>query len=770
MNAELGLLFANYLVQESTRFEIVTPRIGENFSEFWKSCVYYDLLLDLYDWGDLTEATDLMGFFETNTSQARSFTYKAANGDRQITNCRAAISGDMGADLNVEINSATNIYGTRLVADAANTTEAVARFSTSLPIAYDYLTGISANAADIMSQNILANSLRRGLINFANEADASAAAQDFAIARAVEERKLTFQVVGELAKRMLPLLKNLFEAVIYAVFPLVMLLAMLPTGAKAVLGYAKLLFWINMWAPLYAILHFAMTYYGQDAASAAVRDGAFVTGLSMLTNTGLGKVVGDYSAIAGYLSASIPLIAWMVISQSGAVVAGLAGRVSQGVETPASRAADEASTGNISLGNLRYETETAFQANASPSDIRGGTTLGDGVGSATKTTGSGQVLIDIPSSNTPVNIDFGQQVQTVAREGVSQAVQSQEAAQAQLATSNAAIRSELNANSEQVRQSESTQNVSGTSETSGQSTGTATNTRESDKVLEQNGISRELANSVSNYIKGSGGAFVEVGTKLEVNGKEVSKEDFQKTLEVLSSDEYSQALRNDVNATRSNQASVGNEATDSQESRLTAALDTQTQALETVRVAALQVEQTQKQLESVETIGAQINARGIDGFKEFLNDKGLSNNEVGNLIKDYNQNDYDARQALGNYALDYARESLGNASGYQRVNYDEESDRINGGAGSNIIQLSDFAGDRVANAGNSNQSEVEDEQALSRAGVAFGAENIRGGVNAQFRDDAENIRPPETTRQQEEVEKEIREGTVAEKVVNKIFR
>ncbi|WP_096619582.1 hypothetical protein [Candidatus Enterovibrio altilux] len=39
------------------------------------------------------------------------------------------------------------------------------------------------NNARIIGQNVLANSLKRGLTNFASEADA-AAAQDFALARA----------------------------------------------------------------------------------------------------------------------------------------------------------------------------------------------------------------------------------------------------------------------------------------------------------------------------------------------------------------------------------------------------------------------------------------------------------------------------------------------------------------------------------------------------------------------------------------------------------
>ena len=50
-----GLLFANSLVEAAGNFEFTDPRMATNFSDFWKSCVYYDLLLGLYGWDDVIE-------------------------------------------------------------------------------------------------------------------------------------------------------------------------------------------------------------------------------------------------------------------------------------------------------------------------------------------------------------------------------------------------------------------------------------------------------------------------------------------------------------------------------------------------------------------------------------------------------------------------------------------------------------------------------------------------------------------------------------------
>ncbi|MBF0367541.1 MAG: conjugal transfer protein TraG N-terminal domain-containing protein, partial [Oligoflexia bacterium] len=55
-----GLLFAQTLVEESTRFEITTARLASNLSDFWKSCAYYDILLGLYSWDEVLKTTDLL--------------------------------------------------------------------------------------------------------------------------------------------------------------------------------------------------------------------------------------------------------------------------------------------------------------------------------------------------------------------------------------------------------------------------------------------------------------------------------------------------------------------------------------------------------------------------------------------------------------------------------------------------------------------------------------------------------------------------------------
>ena len=370
--AQNGMIFGQRLVEASTHFEITDQRVAGNLSEFWQNCVFYDILLGLYTWDDVMSADDLWGFIQGNTSLARTFAYTEPDGSRDTLGCRAgaASGGKLNTDLTEAIAKAKTFYGRQLVKDI-DATSAIAKFAAVMPISYEYLTGLSMNAEQIIRQNALSNSIRRGITQFAARVDADAAAQDFAIARAEQERRTTYAALGELAAKTLPLLRNIFEAFIYAIFPIVFLFMMLPTVGKVTLTYLKSVAWIQLWAPLYAVIHFATTFFAQYPAQTSMLLPSGAAGLSLANNSALGQVMSDVSLIAGYLSISIPMIAYLVVNQGGAMMASLAGSVMRSYESPVSAAAHEASAGNITLGNTSIGNQVMHQRNVAPSNSFG---------------------------------------------------------------------------------------------------------------------------------------------------------------------------------------------------------------------------------------------------------------------------------------------------------------------------------------------------------------------------------------------------------------
>src|SRR5262245_65569081 len=86
----------------------------------------------------------------------------------------------------------------------------------------------------------------------------------------------SYLVMGKVAEQALPLVRNVIEAIIYAVFPFVFLLFLLAQGrglGLAIKSFVLSLVWIQLWPPLYAILNYVATLASAKNLEAAARMG-----------------------------------------------------------------------------------------------------------------------------------------------------------------------------------------------------------------------------------------------------------------------------------------------------------------------------------------------------------------------------------------------------------------------------------------------------------------------------------------------------------------
>ena len=69
---------------------------------------------------------------------------------------------------------------------------------------------------------------------------------------------------GYYLSQMLPKLQAFFRAFLYALFPLIFAISLLPGGFSIIKNYAKTLMWIEMWRVSSAILNFFLVKYGES--------------------------------------------------------------------------------------------------------------------------------------------------------------------------------------------------------------------------------------------------------------------------------------------------------------------------------------------------------------------------------------------------------------------------------------------------------------------------------------------------------------------------
>ena len=179
-------------------------------------------------------------------------------------------------------------------------------FLTKLPQSYQMFAGEAKSAVDLLKQQMMIHMLR--------EAPAKKASQlgnSYAIAKATLQQRNSYQIAGLMAEESLVVMRAVFEALIYGSFVFVYILLFLPAGYKILGYYFQAICWIQLWAPLYAILNFIMTLYGHYQSRGILGD----LGLTRANSAALIDLHTDITALAGWLSLSVPYISFMLINR-----------------------------------------------------------------------------------------------------------------------------------------------------------------------------------------------------------------------------------------------------------------------------------------------------------------------------------------------------------------------------------------------------------------------------------------------------------------------
>lgn len=372
-----GPLFGQSLIKKAMTYKVQNPDLQESLKSFWQSCVFYDVALGFYTFGDLAKQTDILAFIGSHTVQTRGF-YLGGSGAPTFQTCADGVT-PLRTQIDNDLLEAQQSIGNSVRTTMPSSSQVAAAGWTAMPVAFQYLTSVSITAKNLLMQSVMANSMDDGLNALAGNADANAAIQGYALARAERERETTFGTMGKMAGDMMPLLRNIMEGLIYAVFPLVGLAIMFPNGWKAMGYYAKMLVWIGLWPVAFALLHYMMTFFGSLAgAKAATAIAGSAAAYTIETQLGLQAVFNKYEAITGYIMTMLPMVTYVMVSQGGAAMSGMLGRVLDGYSKPASSAGMEATAGNYSMGNVSYENQAAFQHSSAPTQSAGFATTNDG--------------------------------------------------------------------------------------------------------------------------------------------------------------------------------------------------------------------------------------------------------------------------------------------------------------------------------------------------------------------------------------------------------
>lgn len=407
-----GMIYGARLYDATRSLRISDPEFAGNLDEHFRQCVFYDVLLGRYSMKELAETGDIWATIAPG-SQARAqrfLTRDATTGQvsSNIMTCRDAYD-TLNAQWAGLVDAMGSVFGRQLY---PNQTAALAKAKlfADLPVAYEYLTGVSANATEIFKQTLTINAMSQAMHSMSGSSGAGNV-DVYAQTRADIQTERTYGSIASNAMKWVPLLNVVLTVLFYALFPVLFPLFLLPkTGPIALKGYVTGFFYLAAWGPLFVILHMMLMYKGAADMSAV----AGSNGLSLASFIGMADVNSDIGLLAGYLIASVPFLAGGVAKGAMAISHHATSYLNPS-QNAAEEAAREASTGNVSLGNTSFENSSVLtrqfaQGTIAPSFTYGApqTRTFSDTGSMTTSFPDGS-YDQIPNSSYPFTPTLGQE-------------------------------------------------------------------------------------------------------------------------------------------------------------------------------------------------------------------------------------------------------------------------------------------------------------------------------------------------------------------------
>lgn len=407
-----GMIYGARLYDATRSLRISDPEFAANLDEHFRQCVFYDVLLGRYSMKQLAETNDIWATIAPG-SQARAqrfLTRDPSSGQvsSSIVTCREAYTA-LNAQWAGLIDGMGTVFGRQLY---PNQTAALAKAKlfADLPIAYQYLAGVSANATDIFKQTLTINAMSQAMHSMSGSSGAGNV-DVYAQTRADIQTERTYGSIASNAMKWVPLLNVVLTVLFYALFPVLFPLFLMPkTGPLALKGYVTGFFYLAAWGPLFVILHMMLMVKGAADMTAV----AGANGLSLASFTGMADVNSDIGTLAGYLIASVPFLAGGVAKGAMAISHHATSYLNPS-QNAAEEAAREASTGNVALGNTSFENSSVLTRQFAQGMIAPSFTYGAGQTRTFSDTGSmttsfGEASYDqLPNSSYPFTPTLGQE-------------------------------------------------------------------------------------------------------------------------------------------------------------------------------------------------------------------------------------------------------------------------------------------------------------------------------------------------------------------------
>jgi conjugal transfer mating pair stabilization protein TraG len=240
------------------------------------------------------------------------------------------------------------------------------------------------------------------------------------------KQRISWGAGGVIASRTLPMFQSLMMLVLIALFPLVIALALVNHdifGLKTLKLYAGGFVYFTMWPVMFAILNSLANFYLQTKTGA--------TPLVLASQDQVALQHSDAANIAGYLSMSIPVLAFFLTKGAASVASQAVGGVMSSAAFATGGQASTTADGNWSFNNMSMDNVSANKFDTNMLRRSGSQGFQTGNNAMMTQTADGHTVVD--TSQAISNLPVSMRLSSLASSGFSeQARQAQQQAQSSL--------------------------------------------------------------------------------------------------------------------------------------------------------------------------------------------------------------------------------------------------------------------------------------------------------------------------------------------------
>ncbi|KAA8669043.1 conjugal transfer mating-pair stabilization protein TraG [Pantoea dispersa] len=420
-----GMLFGSQVVAQTTDFRSQNPQLAQMLTDYVENCVVGDILLNnKYTVSQLLNSTDPLTLITDNPSPLRGL-YQDTGGGRQFITCQqaaAVIKNLIGADVRIGGTTwhklATRVFGSRVSADSL--------LGNAMDESYNFFYAGGLSASQIMRNNITNAAIRDGWKGFAARSSDTANLVNLATESSLTKQRLSWASFGTIMGRMLPMFQSLLMLILIALFPMVIALALVNHtifGLNTLKIYAGGFLYFQMWPVMYAILNSLANFYLQTKTG--------TTALVLSNQDQVALQHSDAANIAGYLSASIPVLSFYLTKGAGAIASQVAGSVISSAAFTTGGQASTTADGNWSFNNMSMDNVSANKFDTNMLRRSGSQSVQTGNNAMMTQTADGHTVVD--TSQAISNLPVSMRLSSLASSGFSeQARQAEQQAQSSL--------------------------------------------------------------------------------------------------------------------------------------------------------------------------------------------------------------------------------------------------------------------------------------------------------------------------------------------------